>query len=321
MRYVIYGAGAVGGTIGARLHLSGQQVTLIARGAHLAALQGSGLTFVSAEGTESLAIPAAASPAEIELDAEDVVVLAMKSQDTADALDALRAVAPAEIAIVCAQNGVANEGVALRRFANVYGQLVVLPATHLDPGVVIASASPTYGILDLGRFPHGSDDRAVGIAADLTAAGFSAVAREAIMPWKYAKLLGNLVNAAQAVLGYETPAESLIARAREEAVACLAAAGIERADEVEWRERFSSVEMGRAEGPAARAGGSTWQSLQRGTSSIEADYLNGEIVLMGRLHGVPTPVNAVLQQAANGLAASGRGPGTMTLAELEARLG
>ncbi len=53
---------------------------------------------------------------------------------------------------------------------------------------------------------------------------------------------------------------------------------------------------------------------------IEAAYLNGEIALLGRLHGVPTPVNALLQEVATEVAASGRGPGARTLAELEARL-
>ena len=41
----------------------------------------------------------------------------------------------------------------------------------------------------------------------------------------------------------------------------------------------------------SRAGSSTWQSLARGTGALETDYLNGEIVLQGRLHGVPTPLN------------------------------
>ena len=44
-------------------------------------------------------------------------------------------------------------------------------------------------------------------------------------------------------------------------------------------------------GGRRRGGGSSWQSLARGTGTIETDYLNGEIVLLGRLHGVPTPVN------------------------------
>ncbi|WUJ19490.1 hypothetical protein OHS70_07955 [Streptomyces sp. NBC_00390] len=47
----------------------------------------------------------------------------------------------------------------------------------------------------------------------------------------------------------------------------------------------------------SRTGGSTWQSLVRGTGSIETDHLNGEMVLLGRQQGVPTPVNEVLHSA------------------------
>jgi 2-dehydropantoate 2-reductase len=65
-----------------------------------------------------------------------------------------------------------------------------------------------------------------------------------------------------------------------------------------------------------RGGGSTWQSFARGTGSIETDLLNGEIVLLGRLHGVPTPANALVQRLANDAAADRRPPGSMTAADV-----
>ena len=320
MRYVVYGAGAIGGVIGARLHLSGREVTLIARGAHLAALRERGLAFTSAAGTETLAIPAVASPAELALAPGDAVILAMKSQDTAAAVDALAAVAPPDVAVICAQNGVANERAALRRFANVYGQLVILPGTHLEPGAVIASASPVYGVLDLGRYPRGADAAAERIARDLADAGFAAEPRERIMPWKYAKLLRNLSNAPQAVLASPEEAETLAERARAEARACFAAAGVETVDDDAFRERFQALSRIFAGSPAARSGNSSWQSLQRGAPTVETAWLNGEIALLGRLHGVPAPVNALLCRVADELAAAGRGPGALTLAQFEARL-
>ena len=63
------------------------------------------------------------------------------------------------------------------------------------------------------------------------------------------------------------------------------------------------MEIGEVAG-LTRGGGSSWQSLVRGTGSIEADYLNGEMCLLGRLHGVPTPVNELLQRRANAAAAA-----------------
>ena len=58
-----------------------------------------------------------------------------------------------------------------------------------------------------------------------------------------------------------------------------------------------------------RAGSSSWQSLARGTGAIETDYLNGEIVLLGRLHGVPTPLNAALCAVAGRYARQGGASG------------
>jgi 2-dehydropantoate 2-reductase len=63
------------------------------------------------------------------------------------------------------------------------------------------------------------------------------------------------------------------------------------------------------------------QSLKRGAGSIETDYLNGEIVLLGRLHGVPTPLNAALCALSQVLIDSGAGPGSLTPADLKRRLG
>jgi 2-dehydropantoate 2-reductase len=75
------------------------------------------------------------------------------------------------------------------------------------------------------------------------------------------------------------------------------------------------MEVGEVPG-LQRGGGSSWQSLVRGTGSVEADYLNGEICLLGRLHGVVTPVNALLQRRANAAAAAGLAPGSTTEDEL-----
>ena len=55
----------------------------------------------------------------------------------------------------------------------------------------------------------------------------------------------------------------------------------------------------------------------RGQSSIEVDYLNGEIVLLGKLYGVPTPYNQLLQRVANDMARTGKKPGSVTVEELQ----
>jgi 2-dehydropantoate 2-reductase len=289
MRVVVYGAGAIGGLLGGRLAQHGHDVVLIAR-------------IESPDGSDIVDVPVVDSPARITFSDDDVVVLAMKSQDTLAALDALAAVAPSAVPVVCAQNGVANERMALRRFPRVHALHVMCPATHLVPGVIEAQSSPVSGILDLGRYPDGTDATSEAVAAALTASSFSSEARGDIMAWKHRKLLSNLANSIDAACERTERSREIGARARAEGEACFQAAGIAYVTEQEDADRRGDLLSMRPVGGRKRGGGSSWQSLERGTGSIEADYLNGEIVLLGRLHGVPTPVNAALQQLANRVA-------------------
>ena len=320
MRYVIYGAGAVGGVIGARLFQHGRDVVLIARGAHLEAVRRDGLTFRSPAGTASLAIPAAGHPAELTFGPDDVVILTTKGQDTVAALDHLRKAGGDTLPVFCAQNGVANERLALRRFDRVYGVLVMLPATHLEPGIVQANASNKTGILDIGRYPRGADDVARAVAGDLGASDFSAEVYDDIMRWKYAKLLGNLGNALQAACGLDADAGDIHARLRDEALACYRAAGIDCASPEETQVRREGVMMLDRTSGQSRRGGSSWQSLERRAGSIETDFLNGEIVLLGRLHGVPAPANAAMQRIAARLVRDAQPPGSVTPEQVRAEI-
>lgn len=319
MRYIVFGAGAVGGVIGGRLHAAGRDVALVARGAHLEALQRDGLHLLTPDGTEHHRIPAHADPADAGVTDDDVVLLTVKSQDTAAALADLEAQAPGAT-VVCAQNGIANEREALRRFADVHAMCVILPSQFVEPGVVVQQSSPSAGVLDVGRYPRGVDDVDHRLAADLTAAGFRADADPDVMRKKHRKLLLNLGNALDALCGWEARASGLYREAQAEAEACLAAAGLDvQSAEEEQQRREGGVTLKPVEGQD-RGGSSTWQSLARGTGTIETDHLNGEVVLLGRLHGVPTPVNELLQREAATAARERRPPGTTDLADLTARL-
>ncbi|MGW1521201.1 ketopantoate reductase family protein [Streptomyces sp. NPDC002287] len=324
MRYLIIGAGAIGATLGGRLAEAGREVVLVARGTHAEALRAGGLRLTTADGERVHRLPVASGPADLgPLRPDDVLLLTVKTQDAVAALDTWGAAevagggtAAQRLPVLCAQNGVESERLALRRFARVYGVCVWLPATFLEPGVVTALCTPLTGILHLGRAAGGADERIRAIAADLGEAGFEAPVVEDVMRWKHAKLLSNLGNAIQATTGPEPdPAKAaLLLRAVREAEAAFAAAGIAHASDAEQ----AAARDGKVEQPAGVRGGSSWQSLARGTGSVEADYLNGEIVLLGRLHGVPTPVNDVLRHAANIFAREGLPPGSMSIADLTA---
>ncbi len=121
MQFVIYGAGAVGGAVGASLSKSGHEVVLIARGAHHDALVARGLDFETPRGRDWLRIPTVAHPREVRWRPGTVLMLAMKTHDTAGALAQLVGLLPIDTPIVCLQNGVDSERQALRWFPNVYG--------------------------------------------------------------------------------------------------------------------------------------------------------------------------------------------------------
>ena len=251
-------------------------------------------------------MPAVGGAGEIEWDADTVVLLCVKGHQTAAALDDLAAHAPTATVVVSAQNGIANEPAILRLFEATYGICVMLPATHLEPGVVVQKCHPTPGILDLGRVPEGVDATAEAIAADLRGAGFESVPRPDIMAWKRRKLLMNLGNAVDAACAPGDAATELEERARAEGEQVYAAAGLACVSSAEDRERRGDI-LRRRDDLHVPLGGSTFQSLSRGTAT-EVDQLNGEIVLLGRLHGVPTPANALLQETCRVLARDGAAP-------------
>ncbi|WP_338701710.1 2-dehydropantoate 2-reductase N-terminal domain-containing protein [Streptomyces sp. Q6] len=328
MRYVIIGAGAVGGAIGGRLAQSGQDVVLVARGAQYEALREHGLVLRTPDGEHTHRPPVVDGPEALgELRADDVLVLCVKTQDSAAALAAWGprpvaggGTAAGRLPLVCAQNGVESERLALRTFQRVYAMCVWLPAEFVEPGVVRADGTPLTGILHLGRYPSGSDDTAHAVAADLAKSHFEAPVADDVMRWKYAKLLANLANAIEALSGVLTSEEgiALFRRARAEGEAVLGAAGIAYTSRDEEKStRADKIRFEPFDG-SPRGGGSSWQSLRRGAGSIEADYLNGEIALLGRLHGVPTPVNDVLQELADDAARRGRPAGALSVAELVA---
>ncbi|WP_326575604.1 NAD(P)-binding domain-containing protein [Streptomyces sp. NBC_00481] len=326
MRYIVIGAGAVGGAIGGRLAQAGHEVVLVARGAHHTALRDHGLRLITPDGAHTHHLPTVTDPAALgHLRPDDVLLLAVKTQDTEPALAAWGpapvtggGTAAERLPLVCAQNGVEGQRLALRRFHRVYGVCVWLPATFVEPGVVSAAGTPLTGMLHLGRYPHGTDETAHRIAADLEKSRFEAPVVPDVRRWQYAKLLANLGNALEAVSGPfgGEAAGALYARVRAEGERVLDAAGIAYASaEEQRRTRGDKITLVPLDG-VARGGGSSWQSLTRGTGTIEADHLNGEIALLGRLHGVPTPLNDLLRRLANTFARERREAGSLPVGEL-----
>lgn len=318
MRYVIYGAGATGGVIGARLAQQGRDVVLIARGRHLAAIQADGLTLRTPKETVRLEIPAAAHPGELTYSDDDAVVLAMKTQDTVEALEELRAAAGDGVPVICAQNGVTAEREALRRFRSVYGMILRFPGMLLEPGVVANYEPEGGGEMEIGRYPAGVDALVEEVARDLTACGFDGQTEADIMRWKHEKLLINVGSALAGVFGPGPHTAEIRQRLVAETRSCLEAAGFDlpTPEEAARLGRQPRYDWGEIEGAPPFAS-SLWQGIQRGLRTAETDYINGEVALLGALHGVEAPYNRALNLLANRCAREGIEPGTVTVEEFE----
>ena len=155
-------------------------------------------------------------------------------------------------------------------------------------------SAPVHGVLAVGRFPAGEDEFADELARAFTEAGCDGVVSDDVMRLKRGKLLGNLINGIQVVIGDGEEAEGLHELAMAEARACFAAAGLHCEPDIRA--------LGARMSPPRPVHGAGHQTRPPGRASsadrtIETDFLNGEIVLLGRLHGVPTPVNAAVQRS------------------------
>lgn len=317
MRFIIYGVGAIGGTLAVKLTLAGHEVIGIARPAQRAAIDRDGLLLRTPDGDLRARFRTVAEPNEIDFLPDDVIFLSMKTQHTGPALLDLRDAGVDRQMLVCAQNGVSNEPMALRYFDNVFGAMVEMPVSYLTPGEVVAFRHPRPGVIEIGRYPGGASNEAVRLCALLDAAGFLAAPHDDIMRRKHGKLFVNLANGIDIVLGAASRDGTYAVRAREEARAVFLKAGIGY-DEIGGPdpERDALMQPGAVAG-AVQVGSSAMQSMVRGAGSVEVDYLNGQIAFLGRLHGVPTPVNAFFTELSAKLVRTGAEPGKMGEEEVD----
>ena len=337
-RYVVIGAGAIGGTVGAVLTRAGIPTVLVARGRHADALTTAGMTLRTPDGAFHTAVTAASRPEDVQLTRRDVLVFATKTQQLDAALqewvdqpvhdrDGVVGTAGERLPAMTALNGVAAEEKALRYFRRVFGICVWLPAVHLEPGEVIVRSWPVVGQFHIARWPASISTQAdaellARVAETWSAAGIRVRTPEDVVPWKYNKLLSNLGNAVGALTAESVDASGVVAAVRTEGSNVLRYAGIDCIS-------FEISTAALADGPTIRpvpgwnAGrsNSTWQSLSRNTGNVETDFLNGEIVRVAHKHGITAPLNAALARAARAAVRNGLGPRHNSATQLADLLG
>ena len=352
--YVVHGAGGIGCVVAARLASIGRSVGLIARGAHLEALQANGLRVVGDTQAE-VRLPAAGSVGELALGPDSlgpdsfgpdslgpstlgpstlgpstVVLLTMKSNDTAAALDA-SGDHYRDLAIFCLQNGVANEDTVAARGLRAYGCRVLLGGRILEPGVVAHTGS---GVLTVGCWPEGIDEVCRSFSADVTASGLEAPLSEHVQAAKWGKLLSNVNNAYLALTNTSIQAARKFEKHRlfqadvqEEALRVLYAAGIAvdagRTSTIEEQiaklRRPGDWEHVRIPTDPDKLGWpSTWQDLNFQRGQVEVEFFNGEVVRLAERLGLKAPLNDVLWHRCEDAAQRRLLPGSETTESLRA---
>jgi len=310
MKICVYGAGAIGGYLGTQLSLAGEDVTLIARGEHLEAMQRDGVT-LRIDGEERIANPRCTSDPS-EAGEQDVVFVTVKAHAVAEIVDPMQPLLGAETAVVWAVNGVPwwyfydldgpwrdrriesvdPGGVLWERIGpdRVIGCIVYPAAEVVEPGVIEHVEGRRF---TLGEPSGEKSARVTALSEVLIGAGFRAPIRD-IRNETWLKLWGNLsfnpvsvlTGATLDVLATDPGTREVCRRMMQEAQAIGEAFGARFAVDVEAR-----LDGGAAVGAHKT---SMLQDFER-HRPLEIDALVTAVQELGRLANVPTPtIDAVL---------------------------
>ncbi len=306
MHIVVMGAGGIGGYFGAKLARSGEAVTLIARGEHLAAIRRDGLRIRSTVDGECVVRPAAVEdPAG--LPAADLVLFCVKSFDTEAAVERIRPIVGPETAVLSLQNGVDNEDKidALLGPGHAMGGVAQVFAVIERPGVITHhfAGRIIFGELDGRRSP-----RAERLLAAFERAGInvelSTDIRRALWE-KYALIcaVAGMTAITRETIGTvrETPECWRMFRAIVDEVTAVA-----RVSGVALAPDAVDAVLKLAQGIAAGNRASLAQDLLQGRR-LELEALHGHAVRLGERLGVPTPAVFAVYAALKPHAAGRRG--------------
>lgn len=293
MRIAVMGSGGIGGYFGGLLARSGADVTLIARGAHLAAIRANGLAVRSVAGDFRVPVPATDDPAMV--GPVDLVLFGVKGYDTEDAARQLVPLLSRTSPVLCLQNGVDNEEKLGRILGpeRILGGVVHILSTIAEPGVIEQTAGPRtirFGEMDGRRTP-----RLDAILATFAGAGISAAISDRIVVDLWEKFLficahGGVTALTRLGIGQilacpETA--GLYRDVMEEIAAVARGRGIPLPEDAVAR----ALTFARSLQPGMRS--SLAHDLERG-NRLEIDTLPGAVVRYGVEAGVPTPLNGAI---------------------------
>jgi 2-dehydropantoate 2-reductase len=298
MRIAIMGAGGTGGYFGGLLARAGEDVTFIARGAHLQAIQARGLTIKSAS-AGNFTIPAQATNEPATLPPVDLVLFCVKTYDTESAAQLIRPIVGPDTVVFSIQNGIDNR----ERMARVLGERAVMSgvaqifSTVEAPGV-IAHRSSGMAKIALGELDGKPSRRVQQLLPVLQKAGIDATQAPDIQVALWEKFLGICGNAGMCSLTRlpigpvlacpET--RSMYQETLQEVYAVARARGVALHQDCVARWTALADKLA----PGLRS--SMANDLNAGRR-LELESLNGTVVRLGREHGVPTPCNSSIYAA------------------------
>jgi 2-dehydropantoate 2-reductase len=296
MKIAIIGAGGVGGYLGAKLAAAGEDITLTARGSHLAALRKNGLTLESVEGNLHVSPPVYSTLPEGKT--YDLFVIAVKSFDTAAAGEAIRPVFHPKSVILSIQNGVENEDTFGKMYGDdaVMGGVAWIYSTIGEPGVVRHTGGT--GKFVIGEMDGAVSERIRSIESCFAAAGITISTTENIRhllweKWAFISAVGGMTAWARKPIGEITSDSSLnemLEMVVEEALAV--AKQVSGLNFDGSRER--TFERIRRLPPSGTS--SMYYDVTHGKTA-EVEALNGAAVRFGRLHGISVPANEKIYRA------------------------
>jgi 2-dehydropantoate 2-reductase len=323
MQFLVYGAGAVGSVLGGMLSVHRHDVRLVGREPHVDAIAAEGLRIKSAT-AEYVAHPTTSKIFSSDMmSGVECVILAVKSQDLAAALDAVAPALPGDLPVLCVQNGIESEKSTAERVSRVYGAVIRMTCSMVKPGHVSFQSG---GRVVVGKYPRGADPFARSIAAAITGAGFDSVVSKDIESDKWLKMAVNVQSAFHAVIDgrdHDTNEfQALKVGILEETRRVFKAAKI-RARCCDGRDPSIEEMIDALRKPRTRrtehgvkVRNSVWQDLYLGRRAIEAAYIHGPVIALGEQHGVTTPYNRAALDLAQHCHREGLGPESLRLSEV-----
>jgi 2-dehydropantoate 2-reductase len=307
MKIAVIGAGAIGGLVGARLAMAGEDVTFFVRGANLEAIRANGIKLIAADGREHVIREVGATQDYQGAGPQDIIVLAMKAHQVGAVADDVAKLFGPDTVVVTMQNGIPYW-----YFHKHGGRLEGSQLRSVDPSGIVAARIPARRVIGCvvypaselvmpgvikhiegDRFPVGeldgsASDRVERVSACLTNAGFKAPVLDNIRAEIWLKLWGNLTFNPISSLSHSTlvdicqypPSRELAAAMMREAQAVAHKLGIEF--RVSLEKRIAGAEK------VGKHKTSMLQDVEAGRAP-EIDALVGAVVELARLTDTPTP--------------------------------